>query len=78
MMQMEEERVSKSVLHTKVQGKRTRGRFRTRWRDQIRKDTEMRQENCEEIQETGSERIKTHIFGNNLRMMMKMQNKLHK
>jgi hypothetical protein len=34
-----------------VEGKRSRGRPRTRWIDQIRKDIEMRGENWEAIQE---------------------------
>ena len=37
----------------KWRGKRPRGRPRTRWIDQIRKDIEMRRENWEEIQELG-------------------------
>ena len=40
------------MLHRKIEGKLPRGRPRTRWLDQIRKDIEMRGENWEEIQES--------------------------
>jgi hypothetical protein len=39
------------MLHTKIDGKRPRGRSRTRWMDQIRKDIETRRENWVEKQE---------------------------
>ena len=39
------------MLHTKVEGKGSRGRPRTRWIDKIGKDIEKRGENWEEIQE---------------------------
>ena len=42
-----------------MEGKQPRGRLRTTWLDQIRKDTEMRGKSWEEIQKTGSERIGT-------------------
>ena len=41
-MRMEEERIPKKVLHTKMEGKQPRERPRTRWKDQIRKDIELR------------------------------------
>ena len=44
-MQMQEERIPKKMLHIKMEGKRPRGRPRTRWIDQIRTDIEMRGEN---------------------------------
>ena len=36
-MQIGEERILKKMLHTKMEGKRPRGRPRIRWIDQIRK-----------------------------------------
>ena len=51
MIWMGEERILKKMLHTKMEGKPPRGRPRTRWIDQIRKDVEMRGENWEEILE---------------------------
>ena len=39
------------MLHTKMEGKRPRGRPRTRWIYQIRKNIEIRRENWEKIQE---------------------------
>ena len=33
---------TKKILHTKMEGKQPRGRPRTRWIDQIRKDLKMR------------------------------------
>ena len=43
-MRMGEERISKTMLDTKMKRKRPRGRPRTRWIDQTRKDIEMRGE----------------------------------
>ena len=51
VMQLKEERISKKMLHTKIEGKQSRGRPRTRWIDQIRKDLEIRGENWKETQE---------------------------
>ena len=51
VMWMREERIPKNMLHTKMEGKRPRGRRKTTWIDQIRKDIEMRGENWEQIQE---------------------------
>ena len=51
IMRMREERILKKMLHTKMEGKRPRGRSRTRWIDQIGKSIEMRGENWEEVQE---------------------------
>ena len=48
-MKMRKERISKKMLHTKMVGKCPRGRPRTRWIDQNRKDIEMRGGNWEEI-----------------------------
>ena len=39
------------MLRTKMEGKRPRGRSRTRWLDSIKNDIEMRGENWKEIQE---------------------------
>ena len=39
---MGEERMSKKTLNTKMEGKQPRGRPRTRWINQTRKDKEMR------------------------------------
>ena len=50
-MWMEEERIPQKMLHTKMERKQPRGKPKTRWIDQIRKDIEMRGENWEEIQE---------------------------
>ena len=36
-MQMREERIPKKILHRKMEGKRPKGRSRTRWIVQIRK-----------------------------------------
>ena len=47
VMQMEEERILKTIQHTKMEGKQPRGRHQTRWMDQIRKDLEMRGTNWE-------------------------------
>ena len=41
-MQIGEERIPKKLLHTKMEVKWPRGRPKTRWIDQIRKDIEMR------------------------------------
>ena len=41
-MWMEEERIPKKKLHTKMEEKWPGGRTRTRWLDQIRKNIEMR------------------------------------
>ena len=38
------ERIPKKMLHTKVEGKRPRGRPKSRWIDHIRKYTEMKGE----------------------------------
>ena len=38
----------RKMLHTKMEGKRPRRRLRTRWKDKIRKDIEMREDNWEE------------------------------
>ena len=43
--------IPKKMQSTKMEGKRPRGRYRTRWIDQIRKDIEIRGENWEQIQE---------------------------
>ena len=51
VMHMGEDRLSKKMLHTKMEEKQPRGRPRTRWIDQIRKDIEKRRENWEVIQE---------------------------
>jgi hypothetical protein len=51
-MHMKEERIPKKTLHTKMEGIKPRGRSKTRWIDQIRKDIEMRGENWEVIQES--------------------------
>ena len=45
VMWMGKERIPKKMLHTKMEGKLSRGRPRTRWIYQIRKDIEMREEN---------------------------------
>ena len=50
-MQIREERIPKRMPHTKMEGKRPRGRPRNRWIVQIRMDIDMRGENWEEIQE---------------------------
>ena len=44
-MQIKEERITKKILHTKMEGKRPRERSRSRGIDHIRKDIEMRGEN---------------------------------
>ena len=55
------------MLHTKVEGKQSRGRPRTRWIDQSRKDIEMRGKIWEKMQETGIGRIEmTHIVNSYL------------
>ena len=51
VMWMREERIPKKMLHTKMEGKRPRGRPRTRRIPKIRKDIDMRGENWQEIQE---------------------------
>ena len=43
--------------YTKMEGKQQRLRSRIRWIDPIRKDIEVRGENCEEIKKTGIGRI---------------------
>ena len=52
VMRIREERIDvpKKMLHTKMEGIRPRGRPRTRWIDQIKKDIEMGGANLEEIQ----------------------------
>ena len=56
-MRMREERIPKKMLHTKMEEKQPRGRPRTRWLDQIRKDIELRGENWEEYKKRISVRI---------------------
>ena len=51
MIQMEEERIPKKILHTEMEEKLPKGTPRTGWIDQIRKNIEMRGENWEETQE---------------------------
>ena len=47
----EERGYLRKFVHTKMEGKRLRGRLRTRWIDQIIKGNEMRGGGWEEIQE---------------------------
>ena len=53
VMSIGEGRIPKKMLYIKMEGKRSRGRSRTRWIDQSRKDIEIRWGNWEEIQESG-------------------------
>jgi hypothetical protein len=46
---MREERIPKKMLHIKMKGNLPRGRPKTRWIEQIRKNMEMREKNWEEI-----------------------------
>ena len=45
MVQMTGERIPKKMLHTKMEGKEPKGKPRSRWINQIRKDIDMREEN---------------------------------
>ena len=49
VMQMRDEMISKKMLNTKMEGKRPRGRPRTRWIGQIRKGIEIRGENTRQL-----------------------------
>ena len=42
VIEMGEERIYKRMLHTKMEGKQPRGRPRTKWIDQSRKDIKIR------------------------------------
>ena len=54
------QRIPMKILHTKMEGKRVRGKPRTRWIDQIRKDIEMRVENWgKKYKKTGSVTVET-------------------
>ena len=44
VMGMTEEKITKKILHIKMEGKRPRGRSWTRWINQIRKDIDERKE----------------------------------
>ena len=59
VMQMREERLPKKMLQIKMEGKWPRGRSKTRWIDQIRKNIKMRGENWKKIQENRSGGIET-------------------
>ena len=81
MIQLREERIPKKMLQTKMEGKRPRGRPRTRWMDLIRKDIKIRDENWKEMQENRKWENRNKIagdfsvivnpfFGNDLRITM--------
>ena len=52
---------AKKTLHTKMNGKKPKGRPRTRRTDQIRKNIEIRGENWEKYKKTGSGRRETAV-----------------
>jgi hypothetical protein len=45
-MHMADERIPKKMLEIKLRGRRTRGRLRTRWMDQVKRDMEKRGKKC--------------------------------
>jgi hypothetical protein len=50
VMRMADERIPKKILEMKLRGRRPRGRPRTRWMDQVKRDMERRGKNWTQVQ----------------------------
>ena len=83
MKRMGEERIPGKIIHPKMERKLPRGRSRTRWTDQIRKDMEMRGKIGKKYEKGESLRIETsvdfsvivdHIFVDDLKMKIEFYN----